>query len=96
MQAELENLARTLPLEDLPKFLGDLRAVEVVAMLRVSAPAPTQSGDVLIDVSEAAERLGQSVEWLYRHQKELPFVRHLGRSLRCSSMGIDQYIKRGK
>jgi len=96
MQAQLENLARTLPLEELPKFVGDLRTAEMVAVLRVSTPTPTatQGGDVLVDVAEAAQRLGQSTEWIYKHQKSLPFVRHLGRSIRCSVQGIDLFIRR--
>ena len=94
---ELENLLQELPPDGLPQFLGGLRRLEIIALQRVNAPAPVMpTGDVLIDVSEAAKRLGQSEEWIYRHAKSLPFVRHLGRSVRCSSMGIDLYIKRGR
>ena len=94
---ELENLLNTLPAEALPQFLGDLRRLEVVALQRVSLPlSAVQGGDRLLTVCEAAERLSQSEEWIYRHQKELPFIRHLGRSLRCSSTAIDLFIKRGK
>jgi len=96
--SELETLLQTLPPDGLPRFLGDLRRLEAIALQRLSAPvAAIQSGgDRLLTIAEASERLGQSGEWIYKHQKELPFVRHLGRSLRCSSMGIDLFIKRGK
>ena len=44
---------------------------------------------------EAAQRLGTSEDWLYRHAAELPFTKRLSeRQLRFSSAGIEQYIRR--
>jgi helix-turn-helix protein len=98
MQANLEKLAALasdLPCEDLPRFLGELRTVELKALTRLWASEPAApSGDTLVDVAEAARRLGQSEEWIYRNQKHLGFVRRNGRSLRCSSHGLDAYIRK--
>lgn len=100
MQAELEKLAALagdLPYEELPQFLGELRTVELKALTRLWAAEPTKpSGDVLVDVPEGARRIGQSPEWVYRNQTHLPFIRRNGRSIRCSSAGLDAYIRKGR
>lgn len=75
-----------------------LRAVAALAALAV-APAPvspdpdTADGDRLLDVDEAARRLGVSPDWLYRRVAKLPFVVRLGRAVRCSAAGLDRYIR---
>lgn len=51
------------------------------------------SGDRLLDVKEAAARLGASADYLYRHAKRLPFTVRIGSRLRFSSAGIDRYIR---
>jgi excisionase family DNA binding protein len=45
-------------------------------------------------VNAAAERLGVSTDYLYRHQDEFPFTRRIGRKLLFSSLGIDAYLKK--
>jgi hypothetical protein len=89
------QLANDLPRESLPEFLGELREVEVTALARltqaqVSAP---MDPDELVDVAEAARRLGVSKSYVYHH-RELPFARHLGKRLLFSSVGISRYISR--
>jgi excisionase family DNA binding protein len=87
--------ARTLPPEELPGLLGELREVEVTALARltqVQLSAPMDP-DELVDVAEAARRLGVSKGYLYRHG-ELPFTRRMGRKLLFSSAGISRYISR--
>jgi excisionase family DNA binding protein len=89
------QLANDLPRESLPEFLGELREVEVTALARLTqaqVPAPT-GPDELVDVAEAARRLGVSKGYLYRH-RELPFARRIGRKLLFSSAGISRYISR--
>ncbi len=50
--------------------------------------------DRLLTVSEAAEKLHTSKDWLYRHWKTLPFtVRLSPKQLRFSSKGIERYIE---
>jgi predicted DNA-binding transcriptional regulator AlpA len=48
--------------------------------------------DRLLDVEEAAAKLGVTTDWLYRHHKDLPFTVRHGRPLRFSELGIEQYI----
>ncbi len=98
MTPELQNAlaaARTLPREQLPEFLGGLRQVEATAMARLlsATPASQAAPDALLNVTQAAERLGVSPGYLYRHHRQLPFARHVGRALRFSSLGIEQYIR---
>jgi predicted DNA-binding transcriptional regulator AlpA len=97
MRAELESAliaARNLPAEDLPCFLGAVEEVRCTAMARLTAPAALQRPDELLPVEPAAERLGVSVDFLYRNHSRFPFVRRIGRTLRFSSLGIDEYIRR--
>jgi excisionase family DNA binding protein len=86
--------ARELPQEELPKLLGELEEIRCTAMARLNASAPALPlPDELLDVDEAARRLGMSKDYLYRHAESFPFTRRVGRSLRFSARGIDEYIK---
>lgn len=97
MRGELEQAltaARVLPAEELPSLLGDLEQIRVTALARLTAPAPQpQVPDSLVDVAEAAEQLGMSRSYLYRHADRFSFTRREGRSLRFSSVGIQQYLR---
>ena len=53
-----------------------------------------QRRDRLLNVAEAAVKLGVKPDWLYRHHKNLPFTVRHGRLLRFSELGIDDYIRR--
>ena len=46
-----------------------------------------------LSVREAAQRLGVSERYVYRHSQELPAVR-LGRRLVFSGRGLDRYVAR--
>jgi len=48
--------------------------------------------DRLLTVSEAAAKLQKSKDWIYRNQKQLPFIRKLGRDLRCSERDLEKWI----
>ena len=55
---------------------------------------PLQRRDRLLNVNQAAEKLGVKRDWLYRHHSDLPFrVRH-GRLLRFSELGIEDFIRK--
>ncbi len=75
-----------------------LRAVVALAALAV-APSPAiplpESSDQerLLDVGEAARRLGVSRDWLYRRANRLPFTVRLGRAVRVSEAGLARYIR---
>lgn len=97
MRIELESAltaARTLPAEALPALLGELEEVRTTALARLTAPAPQlQAPDSLVNIAEAAEQLGMSRSYLYRHADRFSFTRREGRSLRFSSVGIQQYLR---
>ena len=52
---------------------------------------PTSDGQ-LLDVDEAARRLGKSPSWLYRNARDLPFTVRVGRSLRFSPEKLARYV----
>jgi len=85
--------ARELPEEELPGLIGELEAVKATAWARLTGPPPPNQHDELLDVSEAARRLGVSTDYLYRHHKQYPFTRRQGRRLLFSALGIDRHIQ---
>ena len=98
MRQELQlilKVARELPPDDLPHFLAEVEEIRYTALFRLSAPSHTPSAepDQLLTVEEASHRLGMSQDYVYRHSKEFPFTRRIGRKLLFSSSGIDRYIK---
>ncbi len=98
MRRELESTliaARTLSQEELPRLLGELEEIRATALARLVSPKhESQMPDSLLDVDEAATRLGVSQHYLYRNHRRFSFTRRIGRSLRFSSNGIEQYIRR--
>jgi len=98
MRKELEStlvVARTISQEELPRLLGDLEEIRATALARLAPPLPElQPPDSLLAVGEAANRLGVSPHYLYRNHARFPFTRRIGRSLRFSTSGIEQYIRR--
>ena len=53
-----------------------------------------ETQDQLLKITEAAERLQTTKDWLYRNWKKLPFTVSLSpRQLRFSAKGIDRYIE---
>ena len=69
----LRTVARELPAGDLPSFIGELEAVKAAAWARLSTPAQSPEHDELLDVATAADRLGVSSDYLYRHSQEYAF-----------------------
>lgn len=98
MRAELQavlNTMREIPPEELPRLLGDLEEVRCTAMARLTAPQAAEAApgpDELLDVAEAARRLGRSTDFLYRNAHKYPFARRDGRAVRFSARGIERYI----
>ena len=88
------DAARELPAEELPELIGQLESIKATAWARLTAPAlATQEHDELLDVETAAERLGVSRDYLYRHSQEYPFTRRQGRKLLFSALGVDKHIR---
>jgi excisionase family DNA binding protein len=96
-ETELLKLAREATPEELPGLIGQLESAKAVAWSRLTAPT-AQAGqhDELLDVPEAARRLGVSPDYLYRNHGEFRFTRRQGRKLLFSAQGIDKYIKEKK
>jgi predicted DNA-binding transcriptional regulator AlpA len=97
MRREVEAaflLAKNLPLDDLPHFLGELESIRLIAFARLVAPASQAQPDSLLNVEQASARLACSQDFLYRNHKRLPFTRRIGSKLLFSSNGIDKYIER--
>lgn len=90
----LRGVARDLPAGELPDFIGELEAVKATAWAWLSAPSPlTQEHDELLDVATAAQRLGVSSDYLYRHSQDYPFTRRQGRKLLFSASGVEKHIR---
>lgn len=100
MRSELQivlEAVRQMTAEQLPELLGELEVVRATAMLKLSAPTTaSQPHDELLGVEAAAERLGVSADYLYRHSKTLPFTRRMGKRLLFSSLGIERHIKQAR
>ena len=104
--ADPSRLADVAP-EQVPELMGACAALQAALQLRLQAgvpaaqPDPTTrktngSGpDRLLTASEAAERLGVSRRWMYRHQTQLPFAKKLsGGTLRFSERGLERWKDR--
>jgi excisionase family DNA binding protein len=99
MRDELQdalNAARQIPREELPRLLGELEEIRFTAIARLTPAPSAPQPDQLLDVEEAANRLGISKDYLYRHHARFSFTRRMGRSLRFSSRGIEEYTKAAK
>lgn len=89
------DLAETLPPDRIPEALGEIERLKAVLWGRMMAARPKKEnhGDRLMTVKQAARRLNCSEGWIYAHADGLPFTRRMGRSLRFSEQGIQEYIE---
>jgi predicted DNA-binding transcriptional regulator AlpA len=94
----LAALVESATQDELPTLAADLaRALGVVlAKTATAGPqmahSPPEIASGLLNVEEAAERLGVATAWLYRHHKSLPFTRKLGhRTLRFDSRALQRW-----
>lgn len=88
------KLARDLNVDHLPEFLGELEQVRVTAFARLAAPVFMQPQfERQLEIDEAANLLGMSQDYLYRHHQQFPFTRREGRRLLFSFLGIQKYIR---
>ncbi len=107
---ELERELGVARPEELPRLIGELARLQAQASARLTSEAANgrrpvaETRDELLDVKEAARRLGlkprkggkastePSTDFLYR-AKELPFRVRIGRRVRFSARGIERYIQ---
>lgn len=75
---KIESAVRMVPLDDLPRLIGDLECLKALADLRMRAgmPQPTTSrviGEIrYLTVDEVAVRFHVTPKWLYRHKRQMP------------------------
>jgi hypothetical protein len=94
---DILRAARELPPDELPDLIGQLEAAKATAWARLSAPAASsQPHDELLSIEVAAERLGVSRDYLYRHHSQYPFTRRQGRKLLFSALGIAKHIRQNR
>ena len=79
-------------------LMGLLAAAQIRLAKIVADLAMSQTEDRLLDVDEAAQKLGVQPGWLYRRTRNLPFLVRLDGQIRFSAVGIDRYIaaRRGR
>lgn len=95
---ELKEEIGGLAPQESPAVLGELEELKAAAWAQLLTPngrsrSGIQPADELVDVQEAARRLGLSRDYLYRHARQLPFVVRINRRLRFSSEGIQRFIR---
>ena len=96
---QLRRMTEQLCRDKLPALIGELEAAKAHAWVRLlTANDKTASPvfeDQLLDVKQAAARLGISSDTLYRRAREgrCPFAVRVGPgSLRFSSKGLERFI----
>ena len=95
--ARCQDAARDLPASELPDFIGQLESIKAIAWARLMSPtSATQEHDELLSTGVAAERLGVSKDFLYRHHRGYPSSRRQGRKLLFSALGIEKHIRQNK
>lgn len=91
--------ALALPQAEVPAVLGELERLKGLLWVRlsVSTATPPQSddGDRLLDVREAAAKLGMARSTLYKTADDYPFTVRQGRRLKFSCRGIGAWIQAG-
>lgn len=103
--ADLRAAILSSPAAELPSIRGQLAELQAIAEAELLArlfaqqpPAavrPEDDGDDrLLTVAEAAQKLGQKVQWIRAHQDELPRVQLPGRTVRFSERKLETWLKR--
>ena len=99
LRAVIDAPARVaeIPAADVPQILGALAELQAMLTLRLMTGADghgspaSPASDSNLGIREAAERLGVSVAYLYRHAGSLPFTVRIGRKLLFSAQGIERW-----
>jgi hypothetical protein len=96
----LTALVLETPQSDLPALAGELARALATVVARTASPtsalpivsAVAKEDDELLTIADAAARLNVEVSWLYRHARDLPFTRKLGRrTLRFHARGLERW-----
>jgi hypothetical protein len=77
----------------LPELLVKLTTATALVAARLQiTPQGKLEDDRLLDVTEAAQMMGRSTDWLYRRAPKLPFTRRLNGSVMFSCQGLQKYL----
>jgi predicted DNA-binding transcriptional regulator AlpA len=86
---------------NIPALLTQLSALQSSMAARLIEPLSENTASEnpetdhrLLTAHEASQRLGVSADWLYRRTRSLPFVVRLGRNVRFSAQGIENFVRR--
>ena len=95
----LASSPNDVPPEQLPELVADLARAQAALLSAASRPSTVHrqpehpEPDCMLDAREAAEMLGVTKRWLYRHASTLAFSRKLSRKvLRFSRTGIAKWL----
>ena len=92
IKSELLRLARELPLDQVPRFMGDIEEVRRTAEMQLhNAAKLPPAKDELLTVAEASKLLKLSKDMLYRNK--YAFTRKIGRRRLISRQGIEEAIR---
>jgi len=99
-------MSAALPREVWEQLLREAAAVQCTLVAHPPSAASgensgrastSEADDKMLTVEEAAIRLRRSKRWLYRHSKQLPFVKRISsRSLLVSEHGLQKWLDRRK
>ncbi len=73
--------------------LNALNSRELALAAERGNGATSERRDRLMNIEQAADKLGVKPDWLYRRHRRLPFTVPQGRMLRFSELGIEDYIR---
>ena len=89
----LWSLPDAVPREEITTAIGELEALKVALLDRLTDPQPEPEADRLLTVHEVAEVLSVRDRWVYDRANSLPFTRRLGeKTLRFSSLGLSAWL----
>jgi excisionase family DNA binding protein len=92
---EAEDVAGRMSPDELADGIAELERAKALLSIRLNtltASRPHET-DRLLTAKEAAERLGVSLETVYRKAKDVPFRVKIGGNLRFSSHGLEAFIR---
>jgi excisionase family DNA binding protein len=84
--------------EAIPELMGELERAKALLLARLLADGratvsrDNPPADRLLTAQEVSERTHYSVDWFYRHKRDLPFYRPTGRKVLFSEAGLRKWM----